>query len=218
MLVEHRTVAKETEITLIEKKSKFIARIKPVKTVEMAEEFIDKIRKEHWNATHNVPAYIIGMNQEIQKYSDDNEPSGTAGLPMLEILKGNELVNVVVVVTRYFGGTLLGRGGLIRAYGGATREAVKSAGIVKMVPARRTAITVDYVHSGKIENELIIRGIVQEETEYLEKVTYNVLLFADEVDSLKQAIQEFTANEFTWSEGNQVYRSVPLESENDDNL
>ena len=106
MLIEYRTVAQEAEITLIEKKSKFLARIKPVETVEEAEEFIEAIRKEHWNATHNVPAYIIGMNQEIQKYSDDNEPSGTAGLPMLEILKAHEVVNVVVVVTRYFGGTL----------------------------------------------------------------------------------------------------------------
>lgn len=213
MLVEYRTVAKETEITLIEKKSKFIAYIKPVESAEEAEEFIDKIRKEHWNATHNVPAYIIGMNQEIQKYSDDNEPSGTAGLPMLEILKGNKLVNVVVVVTRYFGGTLLGRGGLIRAYGGATREAVKAAGIVRMVPARRVAITIDYVHSGKIENELITRNIAQEETEYLEKVTYNVLLLAEEMEALKQVIQEFTANEFTWNEGEQIYRSVSLKND-----
>ena len=80
MLVEYRTVAREAEITLIERKSKFIARIKPVETQAEAEAFIEEVRKEHWNATHNVPAYIIGMNQEIQKYSDDNEPSGTAGL------------------------------------------------------------------------------------------------------------------------------------------
>src|SRR5690625_456192 len=171
MLVEYRTVAREAEITLIEKKSKFIARIKPVQTQEEAESFIEEVRKEHWNATHNVPAYILGMNQEIQKYSDDNEPSGTAGLPMLEILKAHEVVNVVVVVTRYFGGTLLGRGGLIRAYGGATREALKAAGIVRMVPAQKIRITVDYVHSGKIQNELLTRGITLVDTEYLEHVT-----------------------------------------------
>lgn len=110
MLVEYRTVAREAEITLIEKKSKFIARIKPVQTREEAEGFIEEVRKEHWSATHNVPAYIIGINQEIQKYSDDNEPSGTAGLPVLEVLKAHDLVNTAVVVTRYFGGTLLGRG------------------------------------------------------------------------------------------------------------
>ena len=143
MLVEYRTVAREAEITLIEKKSKFIARIKPVQTREEAEGFIEEVRKEHWSATHNVPAYIIGINQEIQKYSDDNEPSGTAGLPVLEVLKAHDLVNTAVVVTRYFGGTLLGRGGLVRAYGGAAREAVKEAGIVRMVPATKFGLTVD---------------------------------------------------------------------------
>ena len=98
MLVEYRTVAREAEITLIEKKSKFIARIKPVQTREEAEGFIEEVRKEHWSATHNVPAYIIGINQEIQKYSDDNEASGTAGLPVLEGRKAHDLVNTAVVV------------------------------------------------------------------------------------------------------------------------
>ena len=210
MLIEYRTVAQEAEITLIEKKSKFLARIKPVETVEEAEEFIEAIRKEHWNATHNVPAYIIGMNQEIQKYSDDNEPSGTAGLPMLEILKAHEVVNVVVVVTRYFGGTLLGRGGLIRAYGGAARKALEAAGIVRMVPAQEVAITVDYVHSGKIQNELLNAGIILKDTEYLENVTFKTILFPEEMESLRQTIQEFTANEFTWLEGSEVYRTIPV--------
>lgn len=214
MLVEYKTVAKEAEITLIEKKSKFIARIKPVETQEEAEAFIDEVRKEHWNATHNVPAYILGMNQEIQKYSDDNEPSGTAGLPMLEILKAHEVVNVVVVVTRYFGGTLLGRGGLIRAYGGATREALKAAGIVRMVPAQKIRITVDYVHSGKIQNELLTQGITVVNTEYLEQVTFEVLVFPDEKETLRQGIQEYTANEFTWAEGEELYRSMPVQEDN----
>lgn len=158
MLVEYRTVAREAEITLIEKKSKFIARIKPVQTREEAEGFIEEVRKEHWSATHNVPAYIIGINQEIQKYSDDNEPSGTAGLPVLEVLKAHDLVNTAVVVTRYFGGTLLGRG-LSASLWGAAREAVKEAGIVRMVPATKVGITVDYVHSGRIQNELMTQGV-----------------------------------------------------------
>ena len=210
MLVEYKTVAKEAEITLIEKKSKFIARIKPVETQEEAEAFIDEVRKEHWNATHNVPAYILGMNQEIQKYSDDNEPSGTAGLPILEVLKNHEIVNCVVVVTRYFGGTLLGRGGLIRAYGGAAREALQSAGIVRMVPAREVGITVDYVHSGKVQNEILTQGITLADTVYLEQVTFQVLLFPHEEEPLRQAIQEYTANEFTWNAGEEIYRSIEM--------
>ena len=210
MLVEYKTVAKEAEITLIEKKSKFIARIKPAETQEEAEAFIDEVRKEHWNATHNVPAYILGMNQEIQKYSDDNEPSGTAGLPILEVLKNHEIVNCVVVVTRYFGGTLLGRGGLIRAYGGAAREALQSAGIVRMVPAREVGITVDYVHSGKVQNEILTQGITLADTVYLEQVTFQVLLFPHEEEPLRQAIQEYTANEFTWNAGEEIYRSIEM--------
>jgi len=208
MLVEHRTVAREAEITLVEKKSKFIARIKPVNTQEEAEAFIEEVRKTHWNATHNVPAYILGMNQEIQKYSDDNEPSGTAGLPMLEVLKAHQVVNCVVVVTRYFGGTLLGRGGLVRAYSGAVREALQAAGVVRMVPAHKVAITVDYVHSGKIQNELLTQGVTLVDTEYLERVTFHVILFPHEREGLRQIVQEFTSNDFDWIEGDEVYRTI----------
>ena len=210
MLVEYRTVAGEAEITLIEKKSKFIARIKPVDTQEEAEAFIAEVRKEHWNAPHNVPAYILGINQDIQKYSDDNEPSGTAGLPMLEVLKAHRVVDVSVVVTRYFGGTLLGRGGLIRAYGGAVREALQAAGICRMVPVQKVAITVDYVHSGRIQNELLTTGVALVDPEYLEYVTFHVLLFSHETEQLRQTIQEFTANDFTWTEGEESYRSIPV--------
>src|SRR5690554_2677684 len=210
MLAEYRTVAQEAEITLIEKKSKFIARIKPVQTREEAEAFLEEVRKEHWNATHNVPAYIIGMNQEIQKYSDDNEPSGTAGLPVLEVLKAHELVNTAIVVTRYFGGILLGRGGLVRAYGGAAREAVLAAGIVRMVPAVEVGITVDYTHAGRIQNELLTQGVFLADTEYLEHVTFHVLLLHQEREALRQLIQEHTANDFQWREGQEVYRALPL--------
>lgn len=210
MLAEYRTVAKRAEITLIERKSRFIGRIKPVQNVGEAEEFIEEIRKKHWDATHNVPAYIIGVNGEIQKYSDANEPSGTAGLPVLESLKTHDLVNVVAVVTRYFGGTLLGRGGLIRAYGKAAREAVNKAGIVRMVPAKKVAITVDYTHSGKIENELINRRITLEDTEYLADVTFHTVLQRKELEPLRQLAQEYTANEFIWVEGDEVYQPVFL--------
>lgn len=214
MLMEYRTIARETEITLIEKKSKFIAKIKPVCTAEEAEAFVEEVRKKHWDATHNVPAYILGINQEIQKYSDDNEPGGTAGLPMLEVLKAHQVVNVAVVVTRYFGGTLLGRGGLIRAYGGAVREALHASGIVRMVPAQKVAITVDYVHSGKIQNELVTHGLSVMDTEYLEHVTYHVLLFPHEMESLRQTIQEYTSNDFTWIEGSKLYRPMIVENAN----
>ncbi|HHW72871.1 MAG TPA: YigZ family protein [Firmicutes bacterium] len=213
MLAEYRTVAQEAEITLVEKKSKFIARIKPVESREEAEAFVEEVRKIHWSATHNVPAYIIGINQEVQKYSDDGEPSGTAGLPVLEVLKANEVVNAAIVVTRYFGGILLGRGGLVRAYGGAAREALTTAGIVRMVPAQEAAITVDYVHGGRVQNELLSRNVSLSGIEYLERITFRVLLMPGEREALRQLIQEITANAFTWQDGREVYRAIPLEAE-----
>lgn len=213
MLAEYRTVAQEAEITFVEKKSKFIARIKPVESREEAEAFVEEVRKIHWSATHNVPAYIIGINQEVQKYSDDGEPSGTAGLPVLEVLKANEVVNAAIVVTRYFGGILLGRGGLVRAYGGAAREALTTAGIVRMVPAQEAAITVDYVHGGRVQNELLSRNVSLSGIEYLERITFRVLLMPGEREALRQLIQEITANAFTWQDGREVYRAIPLEAE-----
>jgi uncharacterized YigZ family protein len=213
MLAEYRTVAQEAEITLVEKKSKFIARIKPVESREEAEAFVEEVRKIHWSATHNVPAYIIGINQEVQKYSDDGEPSGTAGLPVLEVLKANEVVNAAIVVARYFGGILLGRGGLVRAYGGAAREALTTAGIVRMVPAQEAAITVDYVHGGRVQNELLSRNVSLSGIEYLERITFRVLLMPGEREALRQLIQEITANAFTWQDGREVYRAIPLKAE-----
>ena len=118
----------------LKKKSKFIARVKPIDSVAQAEEYIMEISKKNWNATHNVYAYYVMDNQvEQQKCSDDGEPSGTSGLPTLEAIKSLDLVNVVVVVTRYFGGIMLGRGGLIRAYGSAARQGLLQAGIIRCV-------------------------------------------------------------------------------------
>lgn len=205
MLIEYRTVAKEAEITLLERKSRFIARIKSVQSVEQAEEFIAGIRKTHWSATHNVPAYILGTNREIQKFSDDQEPGGTAGLPALEMLKAHELVNVVTVITRYYGGIQLGRGGLIRAYGGAVKAVIEAAGLVRMVPAQRVALSVNYVLAGKIENELITSGIILKSTEYLEEVTFQILLLEQQRDAVKQMIRDLTSNAFSWVESGEIY-------------
>lgn len=132
---------------------------------------------------------------------------------MLEVLKANEVVNAAIVVTRYFGGILLGRGGLVRAYGGAAREALTTAGIVRMVPAQEAAITVDYVHGGRVQNELLSRNVSLSGIEYLERITFRVLLMPGEREALRQLIQEITANAFTWQDGREVYRAIPLEAE-----
>jgi uncharacterized YigZ family protein len=212
LLSEYLTVAKASEIVLIERKSKFIGRAKPVSTVEEAEEFIAEISKKHWDATHNVYAYVVGNQAEQQKCSDDGEPSGTSGLPTLEAIKSLDLVNVVVVTTRYFGGTLLGRGGLIRAYGGAAAEALRAAGIVRYVPHQRIKVTVDYTLMGKVQNELVNSGVIIHDTEYLAEVTFSVDVLPDQVDQIYRMLQEITADQFQWQPDVQVYHQIPVEN------
>lgn len=140
---EYKTVEKEASDFFIEKKSKFIGYAKPVKTQEEAVEFISKIKSKHWDATHNVYAYVLRENN-IQRYSDDGEPSGTAGVPVLDVMLKESLVDVCVVATRYFGGTLLGAGGLVRAYSHTSKIALDAAGIITMAQCSIMSAEVDY--------------------------------------------------------------------------
>lgn len=140
---EYKTVEKEASDFFIEKKSKFIGYAKPVKTQEDAIEFISKIKSKHWDATHNVYAYVLRENN-IQRYSDDGEPSGTAGVPVLDVMLKESLVDVCVVATRYFGGTLLGAGGLVRAYSHTSKIALEAAGIITMAQCSVMSAEVDY--------------------------------------------------------------------------
>lgn len=140
---EYKTVEKEASDFFIEKKSKFIGYAKPVKTQEDALEFISKIKSKHWDATHNVYAYVLRENN-IQRYSDDGEPSGTAGVPVLDVMLKESLVDVCVVATRYFGGTLLGAGGLVRAYSHTSKIALDAAGIITMAQCSVMSAEVDY--------------------------------------------------------------------------
>ncbi|NMB38138.1 MAG: YigZ family protein [Firmicutes bacterium] len=212
MLKEYLTVARVSEITEIEKKSKFIAQVKPVSSVMEAEEFIAEICKKHWNATHNVYAYYIMENQvEQQKCSDDGEPSGTSGLPTLEAIKALDLINVVVVVTRYFGGVLLGRGGLIRAYGSAARSGLLNAGIIRCVPYQRVKIVVDYSLMGKIQNELLNAGAKIHDTLYFTEVTFIADIIPDCLSQVYQLLQELTADQFEWELETQVYHQEQVE-------
>ena len=205
MLPIYRSVFREVDAERIEKKSRFLAKAAPVSSVDEAEAFIAGVRQEHSGANHNVPAYIIGMNAEIQKASDDGEPSGTAGSPILEVLKAHQLVNTVIVVTRYFGGTLLGRGGLIRAYAGTAKDALMEAGVALYTPHRRVDVTVDYSESGRIENFLQTKQLQVEDIIYLADVTFQLVLLPEQVEPTRQQIQELTADQFLWQEGEEVY-------------
>lgn len=175
------------------KKSRFIAHLKRVDSEEEAIQFIEKIRKEHWKATHNCTAYTLGMNDEIQRYDDDGEPSGTAGIPMLELLKNKELKNVVAVVTRYFGGIKLGAGGLIRAYGGAVNEVVKALGIVQCEKQLFIDVTVDYSLSGSLENTLRESVYILKDISYTDKVTFHCVVPIELEDTFKKEITNQTS-------------------------
>ena len=151
MLEKYKTVYQGGEGETVEKKSSFIATVIPVKTEEEAIAFIESMKKKYWNATHNCSAYVIGEQFQIQRCSDDGEPSGTARKPMLDVLLGEEIHDTAVVVTRYFGGTLLGTGGLIRAYQAAAKEGIKNSDVAQVCDGITAVITTDYNAYGKLQ-------------------------------------------------------------------
>lgn len=168
------TIKKEHIIENIISKSRFIAHIKPVESEDDAKTFIAAVKSEHREATHNCSAYTVGDQMNIQKANDDGEPSGTAGVPMLDILKKLEIHDAAVVVTRYFGGIKLGGGGLIRAYSGAVRDVIYDIGRVALRPAIPTTVTIAYDLTGKFEYELASTPYLLRETNYTDKVSYHI--------------------------------------------
>ncbi|MCR5640972.1 MAG: YigZ family protein [Lachnospiraceae bacterium] len=182
--------AKEAEI--VEKKSRFIAAFQTVHTEEEALAFVAAKKKEHYSARHNCFAYIIGPEDEIKRFSDDGEPSQTAGRPMMDVLEGAHLHNVVVVVTRYFGGVLLGTGGLVRAYQGAVSAGVEACTLIEKTSGTKLSITTDYNGYGKIEYLLRERGILILNTEYDADVTIHCVVERDE-DIVETEITDRTA-------------------------
>lgn len=169
-----KTIDAESEDEWVVEKSRFIAFMAPVDTEEQAALFLERIRKQHWSATHHVPAWVIGLNGSIQKFSDDGEPSGTAGLPVLESLKMAGLVNTAIVVVRYFGGIKLGTGGLVRAYGQSARQAIEKASVVQVDSHVTVRIGIDYTWLGKIQAWLASSGLPDGGTEYTDQVVISV--------------------------------------------
>ena len=178
----------ETEI----KKSRFICHLFRVNDDAEARAYIENVRKEHWNANHNCTAWIIGANQSNQRSSDDGEPSGTAGMPMLEVLRRRELTDTLAVVTRYFGGVMLGAGGLIRAYGGAVSDALDAIGIVERVPLAVIHVNANYDDAGRIENAIRSRSLTLVDTAYTMDVTFELVMPPAEVEPFTTWLQELT--------------------------
>lgn len=201
MLAEYKAVYEGGAGEIIEKKSRFIATVIPVSTEEEALEFIEAMRKKYWNATHNCYAYVIGERSELQRCSDDGEPNGTAGRPMLEVLLGEGIHNIAVVVTRYFGGTLLGTGGLVRAYSAAVKEGLASSVIITKIPGVKLHIGTDYTGLGKIQYILGQLGIQILDSQYTDKVDLDVLVPASLKSQVTSEVTEGTNGQAVLEEG-----------------
>lgn len=205
MLTRYMTVKDVGEHEIIIEKSRFIAHVSRAESEEKAQEFIQSIKKQHGNATHNCSAYIIGENDQIQKANDDGEPSGTAGVPILEVLKKRHLKDTVVVVTRYFGGIKLGAGGLIRAYGRATSEGINAAGIVERKLMLLMTVKIDYTLLGKVENELRSSPYIIKEIAYLDKVSIEVFISSEQEQAFTDWVTDLTNGKIELLKGNLLY-------------
>ena len=189
----YRTIKEYGQDETIINKSTFIGYTLPVNNEEEALDFIEKIKAKHRDATHNVYAYVLGKDSNIQRFSDDGEPSGTAGIPALEVLKKEDLRNVVVVVTRYFGGIKLGAGGLIRAYTRGAKIGLDAGQIVDMTLHEKLKVKIDYSDYGKIENYLLNGQYLIDDTIYDEAVNLIVAVKFDQVENFKIDIMELTS-------------------------
>ncbi len=204
----YKTIKQYGEGEIVEKKSRFLGKIKKVETEEEALSYIESIKKQHWDARHNCFAYIIGTKGETVRCSDDGEPSGTAGKPMLEVLQNQELRNVVAVVTRYFGGVLLGTGGLVRAYTQATQEALKEAEICTMTPVSVLDIQTDYNVIGKVKYTLVQEEISVFNEEYTVDVVVTAAVPMDKKEYLTKKLTEVTNGKVVMEEKEQIYMGV----------
>lgn len=178
---------------IVEKKSRFICSVLAVNTEEEAIEFIEKKRKQYWDATHNCFAYVVGERQQIQRCSDDGEPSGTAGKPMLDVLLGKKLCNVVAVVTRYFGGTLLGTGGLVRAYSKSTQVGLENSVVFEKCFGNQVSILTDYNGIGKLQYIAATMELHTLDTEYTDKVIMKLLVPEDSQQEFEKKVTEATS-------------------------
>ena len=191
----------------IVEKSTFIGYAKPIKTEEEAIEFINEIKKKHKDATHNVWAYTVGESMNIQRYSDDGEPQGTAGIPTLEVIKKEDLRDVVVVVTRYFGGIKLGAGGLVRAYTKGAKVGIEAGIVIEKVKYTEVKIKIEYTQLGKIQNEIMNLGFTVKDTIYSDDVEIIVYSKVEDVESLKDRIIDITSGTADVSLGDEYYLS-----------
>jgi uncharacterized YigZ family protein len=211
MLTEYKTVQAYGRAEIVIRKSRFIGHAAPVASEQEAIDFIERIKKEHHTATHNCSAYIVGERDEYQKQSDDGEPSGTAGKPILEVIKHQSLKNIAVVVTRYFGGIMLGAGGLIRAYTDGAAAGIEAAVAINQVLHQQVSLHIDYTWLGKIENEMRNRNIRVGETQFADKVVITCLPYYTKKDNFIAWITDLTQGQPAIELGEAKYIAHPIE-------
>ncbi|WP_281665434.1 YigZ family protein [Gemella morbillorum] len=190
------TIKENSYDEFVEKKSTFITHLVRITSEEEAREFIQKMKKKHYDATHVCSCYVVGDNNEITRANDDGEPSGTAGAPMLDVLVKNEIKNVCATVIRYFGGTKLGTGGLVRAYGGSVINALKNATLVERKDALEIRLELDYSLNGKIEYEIEKTNFIVNNLEYTDKIIYTIYVMEEDYDSFQSWIANLTNGQF----------------------
>lgn len=193
MTETYNTIITEGQDEIVEKKSRFIGYAVPVTSEEEAYAFVERIRKQHYDARHNCFAFAIGSENTLLRFSDDGEPQGTAGKPILEVITGNKVVDICIVVTRYFGGTLLGTGGLVRAYTEAAKLALTAAGIHTMTLMKTVEVTTNYNDSGRVQYIINNSRALIDATEYMADVSYKIAIPADEYKELEKQIVEATS-------------------------
>jgi uncharacterized YigZ family protein len=202
---KYSTVRRQDSAEIVIKKSRFIGHAKPVQSEEEAVAFINEIKLLHRQATHNCSAYVVGERDQFQKASDDGEPSGTAGKPILEVIKHKGLKNVAVVVTRYFGGIMLGAGGLVRAYTDGAVAAIEAADEIVNVLHREVFVDVDYTWYGKLENELHGRGTRVGGTDFTDRVIVRCLPEEPDAAAFIAWITDLTQGQAIITEGESIY-------------
>ncbi|HFI0594825.1 TPA: YigZ family protein [Streptococcus suis] len=207
---EFKTIKEDGLVEEEIKKSRFICFMKRVTSEEEARDFINKIKKEHYKANHNCSAFILGESMEIKRSSDDGEPSGTAGVPMLTVLENHELTNVVAVVTRYFGGIKLGAGGLIRAYAGAVANAVKNVGIVEVKEQEGISIIMSYAQYQEFANWRAEQGLEEFDTQFTTEVSSMVFVDKDFLEQTLASLTEFYHGKITAKKTNSRIVEVPI--------
>ena len=207
MTEEYRTLKMEASDEFIEKKSRFIGYAKPVKTQQEANDFIETIRKKHWDATHNVYAYVLRENM-TKRFSDDGEPQGTAGIPVIDVLNKEDLTDCVVVVTRYFGGTLLGAGGLVRAYSHSAKIAVDAAGISTVNLCFAGEIVCDYSFYGKLASLIPENGGIILNTDFAENVKVEFAVKKSSFDILRDLVIDSSNGKFDCEKTGEFYSDL----------